>query len=268
MQDEGNIFTEQPLYNRHPQRSGIKRLPKQTPPSSKIVRKVSLALLLISSIVLGWLKLSHPETFPIYDIKVKGYYPHIDRNTLRQTILPFVQKGFIMLDTAGLQDRLLQIPWVATANIQRVWPDKIIITLTEQQPMARFGKNMLLTPEGNLFAIEGNSLPQGLPLFIGPQDERKLMIETYPAMKKVLSSINQTITILAIDSQQFWRLQLNNGIVLLIGKIDALPRLQRFADVYSQVVGTKSSSTIDYIDLRYNHGMAVHFKNQNPTNVA
>lgn len=267
MQDEGNIFTEQPLYNRDPRRSRIKRLPQQQPQSSRLILKISLALLLVSALVLGWLKLTNPETFPIYDVKIDGHYARVDHNALRQTILPFIQKGFVMIDTAGLQDRLLQLSWVETAKVRRIWPDKIVITLTEQHPIARFSKNILLNAEGGLFNVKPSTIPAGLPLFIGPPDQQKLMIQAYQTMGAALAPLNRKITILASDTQQFWRLQLDNGIVLLIGKIDPLARLQRFIAVYPQVIGNKAA-IIDYIDLRYNHGMAVHFKSQNLTTTA
>lgn len=264
MQDEGNIFTEQPLYHRDSQRSRVKRVPnKQSQQnfSSRSFFKLSFLLLLVSIFIWGWIKLTNPETFPIEHVQIKGEYPRVNREALRQTILPFVDNGLIKLDKTGLQDRLLQLPWVATAIVKRVWPNKILVTLTEQKPIARFGKNILLNAEGDVFNVNVDTIPEGLPLFVGPSDQKKLMIQAYQAIEQVLAQLNRKITILTLDTQQFWRLQLDNGIVLLIGKIDPLPRLQRFVAVYPQVIGTKAA-TIDYVDLRYSHGIAVHFKNQ------
>jgi len=265
MQDEGKIFTEQRVYKRGTDRARKSRpIAQPHTASNHWLLKSSLLLLLVSILIWGWLKLTNPENFPIYNVQIRGNYVHVDHNNLRQTIVPFIQKGFLMMDTRGLQDRLLQLPWVATAKVQRIWPDKIIIYLTEQHPVARFGKNTLLNAEGELFTVKPQTVPAGLPLLMGPLGQQKLMLDTYQAMHNTLTPLSLKATILVVDPQQFWRLQLDNGIVLLIGKTDPIARLQRFVAVYPQVVGDKAT-LIDYIDLRYSHGMAIHFKNQNIT---
>lgn len=263
MQDDGKIFTEQRAPRRDFDRFRSTRSPKQqSNNSNRWLLKLSLGILLISIIAWGWIKLTNPETFPIYNVEISGHYPRVDHNNLRQVIIPFIQRGFLMMDTTGLQDRLQQLSWVATVKIKRVWPDKVIITLTEQQPFARINKTTLLNTEGDLFTVKPTTIPAGLPLFISPPDHPKLMLQTYKSFSDALAPLSLKIVALAVDQQQFWRLQLDNGIVLLIGKTDYLQRLQRFVDVYPQVVGNKVA-LIDYIDLRYNHGMAVHFKTQN-----
>lgn len=263
MQDEGKIFTEQRAPRRDFDRFRSTRSPKQqSNNSSRWLLKLSLGVLLISTIAWGWIKLANPETFPIYNVEIRGHYARVDHNNLRQAIIPFIQRGFLMMDVTGLQDRLQQLSWVATAKIKRVWPDKVIITLTEQKPFARVSKTALLNTEGDLFTVKPATIPTGLPLFIGPPDQQKLMLQTYKSFSAALAPLNLKIATLAVDNQQFWRLQLDNGIVLLIGKTDYSQRLQRLVDVYSQVVGNKVA-LIDYIDLRYNHGVAVHFKSQN-----
>lgn len=260
MYEEGKIFIQQRLYAHDEKRARSTRLP-QPAPHGRWFLKLSLAILLISVLVWGWIKLSDPQTLPINTVSVQGDYPHVDRELLRQAILPYTKKGYIRLDVAGLQEKLQKLPWVASATVQRTWPDTVIIALVEHRPIARFGSQMLLSEGGEPFNIGQIKPPGGLPFFVGPAGQQKLMLQTYHEMSAILSPLSVKINALVLDEQQFWRLQLNNGLILLIGRVEPLERLKRFMAIYQQVIGGRLS-TIEYVDLRYMHGIAVRYKSQ------
>ena len=123
----------------------------------------------------------------------------LDHGVLRQTILPYVQKGFWGADLTGLKDRLLQLSWVADASVQRNWPDSLVIKLTEQKPVARFGADKLLNSQGDLFAVAPTTVPPGLPLFIGSVGQQKLMVQMYQQMTALLAPIGFKISSLELD---------------------------------------------------------------------
>lgn len=235
------------------------RFPGQSHHRRKWVFKFTLSILFLCLLIWCWQKLHDPKLFPIQHINIQGNFTHIDQSSVKQVIIPFLQKGFIIVNTNDLQERLQQIPWVYTANVRRVWPDTLNISIAEQQPVARFNDAELLNVQGELFSVKSNVIPINLPLFIGAQGEQEIMLQTYQNMLSVLTPLGLKINILGLDDRQSWRLQLSNGIVLLIGKVDPILRLQRFVAAYPQVVGTKSAM-VNYIDLRYAHGMVVKFK--------
>lgn len=257
MYQEGKI-KQQPRYSSVERKSRHQQLTVQSY-FTKRTLKLSLLILLLSVLVWGWLKLTNPQTFPITAVQIKGSYAHVDHENLRQTVLPFIQRGFINLDSAGLQDKLLQLPWIAMASVTRIWPNKIQITLAEQHPVAFFGDDALVNAQGQVFNVAGAKDITNLPHFIGGLGQQKLMLQAYAEMLQSLAPLGQTITTLVLDNQHFWRLKLDNGIVLLLGQIQTVERLKRFVKVYTQVVGDKAS-VINYIDLRYTHGVAVRFK--------
>ncbi len=234
------------------------RFPQQQTKPRRWILKLSLAILVLCALVWGWLKIINPQTFPIHSVRIEGNYSHVNQALMRATIVPFLQRGFLGINTADLQDKLSQMPWVYQVTVQRAWPDSIIINLTEQQAIARFNNQSLLNSQGELFSVDQGTLPTDLPLFIGNPGQQELLLQTYHQMLSILTPLGLKINILALDDRQSWRMQLSNGVVLFVGNNDPLLRLQRFVVAYPQVIGTKSAM-VKYVDLRYAHGIAVKF---------
>jgi len=264
MNEEGKIFTGPRPYqpNANTVRGRSVRYPQQQSKQRRWIFKFSLGILLICALIYGWLKLSNPDTLPIHNVKITGTYTHINQNALRETIMPFVQKGFLGTDTTSLQDRLQQLPWVYSATVQRIWPDTLTIALTEQQAIARFNTNTLLNPYGELFTVDPSTMSTDLPLFIAAPGQQVLLWHTYQQFTAIVAQLGLKITILGLDARQSWRLQLSNGLILLLGKVDPAQRLARFVTIYPQAIANKSAA-VNYVDLRYTNGMAVGLKNQN-----
>lgn len=260
MNHEGKIIPGQPVYLREHETTRSVRLSQQNPSSSNYrLRKLSVAILILCATVWLWQKIANPHTFPIHNVQISGSYGHVNRAQLQQTILPYLQKGFISIDTAGLLDNLQQLPWVNTVTIKRVWPDKLKIVLQEQQPAARFGSTDLINKQGDRFTVDAATIPAGLPLLLGEQGQEKLMLNNYDQMMAILAPLGLRIVTLSLNARESWSLQLSNGIVLLIGRTDPITRLQRFVKVYPQIVGNKIKQ-IYSIDLRYTNGVAVRYQ--------
>ena len=63
-------------------------------------------------------------------------------------------------------------------------------------------------------------------------------------------------------SERFaWQLILNDGVTLDLGRENRVERIQRFMDAYPQIkINKKKNQQVDYIDLRYDTGLAVGWK--------
>lgn len=259
MNDEGKIIAENRVF-------GAERPGAKVAQPQKVSRgwfwQFSLGVLAICILVWAWSELMNPQKFPIRDVQIKGNYSHIDHNLLRAAIIPSVGKGFFGLDGSGLQDRLSQLPWIYSAKVQRVWPDTLQITLTEQQPIAQYGETGLVNTQGDLFNVDKTTIPAGLPVFNGAVGQQKSMQQMYQQIVPILASGNLQLSSLTLDPRESWQLQLTNGLTVLIGQVDPIQRLQRFSTVYPQIIAPKLAM-INTVDLRYAHGVAVRFKDTN-----
>jgi cell division protein FtsQ len=239
--------------------------PRLTPLSSQLPSrgwffKFSLSLLLALSFILLWQKLANPNCFPVKKVKISGDLTYVKQSHLQQIILPFIAKGFFRLDSQGLKEQILHVPWISSVSIKRFWPNTLAVNFMTKKPIAFIGKHGLLDEQGNIFFPDNiDSIALDLPIFFGPLDQQKYLLQTYTLMNPMLGRLNVKIKLLRLVDQQYWYLKLNNGLSIYLSRNQPYVQLERLVDVYSDVIASKVSM-IDYVDLRYAHGMAVKFK--------
>jgi cell division protein FtsQ len=236
-------------------------------PSRRWGRKATLVLLLLVISMWCWQKASNPASFPIRDVKIIDQQSHINHEVIRQTISPYLHNGMLGLNTADLKNTLLQIPWVYQVTLSRVWPDKLIVTFTEQIPIAYWNNQQLLNSHLAPFNSEGVIPDQSLPVLSGPDNQQNLVWQNYQAMNAELEPVNLKMSKLTLSSRGGWVGQLNNDIILIFGREDVLNHLDHFVQVYPKIF-TGNTKNVDYVDLRYNNGLAVKWKNNSANNPA
>lgn len=216
----------------------------------------SLIMLLLSLLFWGGQKLFDPNFLPLRAVRIEGNYSHVDKKLLQKTTLSFARKGFLGVSTSVLKERLEALPWVHSANIWRVWPDTLHIHLEEQQVIARWGQSDLLNTKGELFHVAPKAIPKGLPILEGPNGQQKITLQYYRDMSRLLTPLGLQITVLSLTARHAWQLRLNNGMLVILGRDEPLVRLARFVKVYRQLFAIHDK-TVEYVDLRYSHGLAV-----------
>lgn len=257
MVKNGKVVENQ-RFQRQRDKPRLIRLSSQLP-SRRWFFKFSLSLLLILSCVLLWQKLANPSCFPVKNIKISGDLTYVKQNHLQQIILPFIEKGFFRLDSQGLKEQILHVPWIASVSIKRYWPDTLAVSFITKKPIAFIGKHGLLDAQGNIFIPDGDSIALDLPIFVGPVGQQKYLLQTYTTLNPMFAQLNLKIKLLQLIDEQYWHLKLNNGLTVYLSRSQPYIQLERLVDVYSDVIASKVSM-VDYVDLRYAHGMAVKFK--------
>jgi cell division protein FtsQ len=215
-----------------------------------VVASLSLAL------ILGWFRLRDPTQFPVRIVKVQAAYQHVNREILQQVILPYVNGGFFNMNTAKLEQQLKQVPWVADAGVQRVWPDKVVINITEHKPVARYGDHQLINEKGQIFTPPAAEMVENLPFLNGSPEQTQQLWQDYQELNAAIAPLKLSIQSLTIDDRQTLSLVLNNGTKVLLGQTQALPRMQRFVKVYHKIFTSPEMQAIS-IDLRYENGLTV-----------
>lgn len=223
---------------------------------SKFVLKMSLLLLFSVSLFFCFSKIK--TYFPIKSVRVFGVQ-HIAQDRLQYALTPLVNKGFFSVDVETIKDRLLQSPWVSKAVVQRVWPGQVLITLIEKKPMARWNSLGLLSSNGELFTPEENTGGLGLPQFVGAEGQHLEMMHYYLKMSALLSTLHFKIKRLELTPEHAWNVTLDNGVKLGLNNKDVLTRMNHFVKVYPKVIGSRMAE-VEYIDLRYQNGLAVRWK--------
>ena len=197
---------------------------------------------------------------PIEQISVDaGQSMHIPERQLKRLIMPQAQRGFFGLDVDDLRQTLRQIPWVESAGVRRIWPDRLEIELLERQPLTRWGSQELLDAHGKRFLPPPQSIPDNLPWLDGPVDSEQRVLEQYLQFAELLKVTGLGIYAVTVDQRGAWRLKLNNGLELLLGRERMAQRLWRLVQVYGTVIKPKQTE-IRNIDLRYSNGFALSWR--------
>ena len=186
---------------------------------------------------------------------------------IRGLLADFTGRGFFSLDVREVQRQLESHPWIAAAGVKRVWPDRLVISLTEETPIARWGGEQLLNQHGAIFMLgRGGSLP-ALPLLSGPPDSQLEMMKQYQLVSQMLFPHGLRITRLTLSNRGSWELELSDGVRVVIGRDEVLNRLKRFVDIYDSAL-KNDIAVIETVDLRYENGLSVKRRAQDSSEVA
>lgn len=223
------------------------------------------ALLLSARLV--YLYLDNGSAFPIKTIKVTAAYNHIEKKQLEELLSQYGEVSFFTLPVNQLEQQILGLDWASSVVIERQWPDTVLVTLVEKDPIA-FWNNAMITKEGELFNVNKKIEDKSLPNLIGPEAQQTLVLQVYEKLSKILTIYSLHVSTLELRPNSAWELTLSNGIIIRLGKRDLTLRIKRFCNAYKAVFGEtiKDSSEQLIVDLRYPRGMAVQWKNKREDN--
>ena len=109
---------------------------------------------------------------PINEILIKGQYQHIDREQINLITEEYVQGNFFNVNLYEARSAFKQLPWVRDIDLRRKWPDQLVITIEEHNPIARWEGIGLVNDKGEIFIA---STEDNLPIFVGPENFVKEM---------------------------------------------------------------------------------------------
>lgn len=219
--------------------------------------------LCLIAIMSTWYYFRYHQLFPVKQVAVIDSAAHVDINTVKAIVLSDVESGFFRLSVNKLQAQLAGLPWVASVAVERQWPDKIIIQFSEYKPVAKWNNSMLVTMDGTLF-VPGIShqAPSDLPSLEGPSSDVVDIVARYQQMNKILLTLHRHISRVVVSDRLAWTLFLDNKLQVNLGQKQPVERLEAFVAAYPQVF-SPTGEQADYVDMRYDHGMAVHWLSSN-----
>lgn len=224
-----------------------------------MARRGSLIGVLLLALLLGaggralWLWLDRP----IERVSIRGDLERVSAAYLRRQLAPLVRgQTWLSADLGELRDRAREIGWLNEVRIQREWPNALVFELVEQIPVARWNDDRLLNPAGEPFAFAPLSPPEGLGHLAGPADSGPEVLAYHDALAERLAEHGLTLRQLRLEERGAWRLQIEGGIWVMLGRNNREARLARFLAAWDREFAALASH-IRYIDLRYPNGVAV-----------
>jgi len=218
-----------------------------------------LVAVLAATVFLGKQWLSDPWRFPLSVVEVKGDFRYLDKQQLQLAVAPHATGGFFTVDVAAIRTAADQLPWVHRARVKRVWPATLRLQIEEQQPVALWGEHGCLNKGGEPFVPEATDISLVLPSLAGPDGQELKVLENFQRVAETLAPLGIKVTRMELDNRRAWHLQLDNAVLLELGRADAGQRLQRFVRAYPNVFAGRLDD-LQHVDLRYSNGFSVYWK--------
>lgn len=217
---------------------------------------VALVVLPVVGLVRGWFA---SDRWPIRMLKVEAPYRHVSADQIRAVVAPYLHKGFFATRLDGVQQAVVALPWVASAEARKVWPDTLILRVQERQPVAHWNGDELIGRDGSVFRAPGAGQLTGLPELSGAEDRESDVLAFYRRVSAQFAAIGLKVAGVDLSGRDSWRLKLGNGAELVIGNVDPEQRLKRFLQTYPRLVQDGGGKTFSRVDLRYANGYAVRW---------
>lgn len=223
---------------------------------------ISLLLIIAGIAGVGYWAVQQKGVLPVKRVQVVSKLKHVNQGELQNVIAPMVDSGLLGIDVQQIRTDIEQIAWVDKADVRIVWPDGIRIQITEQAPIARWGKAALLNANGDVFTPK---LKQGdfqnLAQLTGPKGQQRKVINQYLLFREVLQGRGLQVAKITLDDRRSWSIETEQGVELRFGKGEIQEKMSRFLKGYDKKLAEQFGQ-VAYVDLRYTNGFAVKMKQQ------
>lgn len=160
------------------------------------------------------------------------------------------------VDPEAARAELEALPWVQVATVQRRFPDRVTVLVTEQVPVLRWGENALLNPYGEIFRPKDIGMFAALPRLSGPSGSEQMMLARFDQLMETFAPRGLGIRELDLDGKYSWSVVLDNGIRVVLGRHELVQRSSRLAALLDQPQALAAAAG-GTVDLRYSNGFAV-----------
>ncbi len=222
-----------------------------------LLRKLASALFGISVLAMlygaAYYAVHMPGLFPLKKVRLASPPQRVNAEEVLATVRQDVDGNFFTVDIQRLRTGIERLPWVRSVGIRREFPDSLTLVLEEHEALARWNGTALVNTHGEVFEATTDRV---LPEFVGNEGESFEVMQRYNEFGKQIAPLNLAITRLMLTPRHAWRLTLDNGMALELGREDMEQRLTRFVTVYPYSLAG-SAGSIKYVDLRYRNGFAL-----------
>ncbi|MDP2561465.1 cell division protein FtsQ/DivIB [Psychrobium sp. 1_MG-2023] len=207
-------------------------------------------------------KLMNAQDMPLSTLQITGTRPYSSDLDVQQALMPLSEKeSFFSVEMTDVKETVELVPWIKEATVRRQWPNGLIIHVTDQMPVAHWNEQHLLNIDGDVFLAPKDKIEQVLPQFYGPDNVPKDVLVGYRALLPLFLAEGLKLKEIHLSERESWSVILADGTKLILGRANKVirnARVERFLKVYKHVI--PPSKAINYVDLRYDTGFAVNWK--------
>lgn len=212
--------------------------------------------------------LSRAPWFALRAIEIEGDLQHNSVSTIRANAMPRLSGNFLSLDLEQARAAFEAVPWVRQATLRREWPDRLVVRLSEQHPVALWlaedGNDKLVNSFGEIFEANlGDVEDLKLPQFEGPDSDSAQMLAMYRRLSPMFEQAGMQLATLHLSGRGSWRATFGNGAVIDLGRgseEQLLARAARFFRTVGQIGARFPQRALEHVDLRYADAYALKLR--------
>ncbi|MDR1853718.1 MAG: cell division protein FtsQ/DivIB [Azoarcus sp.] len=167
--------------------------------------------------------------------------------------------------TARLEDvraAFEKLPWVRSAEVRRLWPDGLELTLEEHEAVAYWrdsesGDVRLINAQGEVFMASSDA---AMPELSGPRGTATTVLKRFDEYARLLEPLQAKLVRLDLSPRGAWALRLDNGLTVVLGREEERApleaRLKQFIAAWPRLHG-EMGLEVARADLRYPDGFAL-----------
>jgi cell division protein FtsQ len=184
---------------------------------------------------LGLATASSEAGFVVRQVEIDGAR-HQPRLSIYREVLDGGSDSMLLADLDAMRARLVTLPWVKDASIQRRWPDRLHIRIEERKPAAIWqhrGRLRLIDSDGEVLPAPDLSQFAALPLLVG----EKARLQA-PGLLRIVATqpeLGQQMEAALWVGQRRWDIRMKSGETLSLPEGPAAEAaFLRFADLNRQ----------------------------------
>ena len=202
-------------------------------------------------------------------------FHYIAPDLIRSAVAGQLYGNFFTMDLAGARQAFESASWVRQAQVRRVWPNVLRVTIEEQTPLGLWNENQLLNTWGEVFTANRGVLEDeaSLPQFQGPEGTESLMVQRYAELDQWFEQLGIRVRGLTLTNRYALQATLSNGMTLDMGRdpgaeapdpqagvpgaVTFGERIERFVRTWPMVLAQIPQREVRHVDLRYPDGFAL-----------
>jgi cell division protein FtsQ len=209
--------------------------------------------------------------FALRTIRLDGEVTHNSATTIRDQALPLLRGGYFSMNLTQARQAFESVAWVRHAQLQRVWPDRLVVRLEEHHPVAYWERServdadadpQLVNQQGEVFEANlGDVEDEPLPVLRGPHGTAPQVWAMWQRLLPEFEPLGARALRLALSDGGSWQVRLDHAdAVIELGRgepDEVLQRLRRFVRTVDQVRARYDHRAIEYADLRHSESYAL-----------
>jgi cell division protein FtsQ len=186
--------------------------------------------------------------FPIGTVAISGE-KHLSREEILAAAGVTARSSLLFLDVADARARLLTNPWIAEATVQKLLPDRLVISISERAAFALWqkeGRVGVISSDGTVLEPSVLARYASLPLVVGTGAETRA--RDFLALLDRRPELRANVRASVLVAERRWNLRLKNGVDVRLPEFNVERALDQFVALEHDV--SLSDRDITVVDLR------------------